>query len=71
MHPVNYDLDSILIFYGELLWWCFVRAGKLKNSQYILQVFLKKISCKAPGIRFTNAFSYFEPGPQEPYRNIF
>jgi hypothetical protein len=30
-----------------------------------------KCPCMAPGARFTNAISCFEPGPQKPYRDIF
>jgi hypothetical protein len=31
----------------------------------------KKFPARPPGTRFTNANSCFEPGPQEPYRDIF
>jgi hypothetical protein len=35
-----------------------------------LQDVSKNVSVRLLGTRFTNAIDCFEPGPQEPYRNI-
>jgi hypothetical protein len=49
----------------------FCKRLKLKLTRKTEQGISKKFTVRLLEMRFTNAISCFEPGPEEPYREIF